>query len=213
MQVGKPPMIDAAPGTDPAAAAQGATARQGAAAVPAPDRADIRPLSVAAALQILIAEVLDQWSLPPSPALSPTPALSPSSSAPPDGAPDAAMRLVQAFLQSLPAADAGTSAFIAADDRLLAGLVQGMDQATRLVAAWRDVPREAIDALGQTRAMVLGALGEEPPDPTLSPWVVRPEWLDLAPRIELLRRRRRWARRRLLDPDLPLPGIDDERNA
>ena len=70
MQVGKPPMIDAAPGTDPAAAAQGATARQGAAAVPAPDRADIRPLSVAAALQILIAEVLDQWSLPPSPALS-----------------------------------------------------------------------------------------------------------------------------------------------
>ncbi|MFI4890245.1 MAG: hypothetical protein ACHQIL_06915 [Steroidobacterales bacterium] len=213
MQIGKPPVIDGARGADPPANAQGATLRQGAPAAPAADRADIRPLSIAAALQILIAEVQGTWSLllsqPASPSQPPSP---PASPAPPDNPLDAAMRLMQTFLQSLPASGADADTFLAAHDGLLAGLARGMDQAMAVVAAWRDTPREAIDALAETRSMVFAALGEDLPNAAVGAWVIRPEWLEFAPRIEQLRRRRR-ARRRLLDPDLPLPDVDDERNA
>jgi hypothetical protein len=196
MQIGKPPIVDGAPGASSAAGAQSSTVRQGAMAPPAADRADIRPLSVAAALQILMAEVFDAWAL-----AAPQP--------PPDTALRAALVLVQTFLQAVPDTDADPHALLASHDGLLASLERGILRAQDIVATWHDVPPEAVDAVRETRALVFAALAEEPSDPALGPWVMRPELLEFAPRIIELRRRRRRARRRLLDPDLPLPEPDD----
>jgi hypothetical protein len=204
MEIGKPPVIDGAHGAGPAPGAQSATVKQGAAPPAAVDRADIRPLSVTAALQILITEVLDQLSLLTLPA---------PAQGQPDSPDDAALRLVNLFLQSLPASDEDAQGFLAAYDIQRAGLELGIERALGVVAAWRDVPRESVDALGTARTMVLAALADDAPGATLGPWAMRTEWLALAPRIDLLRRRRRRARRRLLDPDLPLPDIDDEHHA
>jgi hypothetical protein len=206
MEITRPPTLDGTRGADPAPSAQNLTLRQGAVAAPEADRADIRPLSISTALQILITEVLDQWSLPPPPSPSQPPS-------PTDSPGDAAMSLVQTFMQSLPASDMDANRFLAAYDTLLVGLERGIEQALGVVGAWRGAPREALDALGETRSMVFSVLGDEAPNPSLAPWLMRAEWLEFAPRIELLRRRRRWARRVLLDPDLPLPSIDGERNA
>jgi hypothetical protein len=210
MEIGKPPVIDGAHGAGPAPGAQSATVKQGAAPPTAVDRADIRPLSVTAALQILITEVVDQLSLLTLPA--PAPALAPAQGQP-DSPDDAALRLVNLFLQSLPASDEDAQGFLAAYDIQRAGLELGIERALGVVVAWRDVPRESVDALGTARTMVLTALADDAPGATLGPWAMRTEWLALAPRIDLLRRRRRRARRRQLDPDLPLPDIDDEHHA
>ena len=59
MEIGKPPIIDGAPGANPAPGAQNATVRRGVVEPPLADRTDIRLLTVPAALQILLAEVFD----------------------------------------------------------------------------------------------------------------------------------------------------------
>jgi hypothetical protein len=117
---------------------------------------------------------------------------------------------VQTFLQALPEGDADPQALLAAHDALLGALARGMDSAQEIVAAWRNVPRDSQEALREARVMVYAAIGEDRSDPRLGPWVMRPEWLELAPRLEELRRRRRRARRRLLDPDLPWPAGGEE---
>ena len=195
MQIGRPPGIDAAIPGDTAPPVAGPLLRQGQGPGAAPDALLIRPPGIAAVLRILVAEVLDNWTLPLPAAI-------------PDAPSGAALFLVQTFLQRLPAEDADPQALLAAHDQLLAALVRGLDSAREIVAAWRAVPRESQDALREARAMVLAAVGEERPDPRLGAWVMRPEWLDAAPRLERFRRRRRRARQRLLDPDLPLPDLD-----
>ncbi len=128
----------------------------------------------------------------------------------PDNPVGVAMLIVRTFLQAVPTTDADPQVFSAVHDQLVANLEQGVDRAQAVVAAWHDVPREAVDAVREARVIVFAALGEDAQIPMLGPWVLRPEWLVFAPRIELLRRRRRRARRRLQDPDMPLPDIDDD---
>ena len=192
MQIGRPPGIDIALGAELATPILNPLLREGPGAHPAADLVDIRPLSVAAVLQILVGEVFESWSLP-----------LPASR--PDSLSSAAVLLVQTFLQGLPAAEADPQGLLTTHDALLRAMVRGLDSAQDIVAAWRNVPRESQDALRQVRVMVFAAIGEERYDPRLGPWVMRPEWLELAPRLDLLRQRRRRARRRLIDPDLPLP--------
>jgi hypothetical protein len=195
MQIGRPPGIDAAYGANPALPVPAPLLREGEGAVPTLEPVVLRPPGVAAVLQILLAEVLGNWSLP-------LPAARPDT---PSGA---ALLLVQTFLQRLPADDTDPHALLAQHDQLLAGLVRGLGSAQEIVAAWRDVPRDSQDALRDARVMILAAVGDERPDPRQGSWVMRPEWLDIAPRLERFRRRRRRARQRLLDPDLPLPDLD-----
>ena len=126
----------------------------------------------------------------------------------PDNLAGVAMLIVHTFLQAVPTADADPQVLSAVHDPLIANLEQGVERAQAVVAAWPDVPCEAVDAVREARVMVFAARGEDAQNPTLGPWVMRPEWLVFAPRIELLRRRR--ARRRLQDPDMPLPDIDDD---
>ena len=157
---------------------------------PLADRTDIRPLTVPVALQILLAKVFDAWTLP-------LPATMP------DKPVGVAMLIVRTFLQAVPTADADPQVFSTVHDQLVANLEQGVDRAQAVVATWHDVPREAVDAVREARVMVFAALGEDAENPMLGPWVMRPEWLVFTPRIELLRRR-------LQDPDMSLPDIDDD---
>jgi len=62
-----------------------------------------------------------------------------------------------------------------------------------------------VDGARQTRAMVVAAIMDEPPNPLL----LRPEWLGLAPWVERYRRLRRRARRRLSDPDAHYRARDE----
>lgn len=198
MQIGPPAPIDGTPATAPAAALTDAAVRGGGGAVATADRADIRPLSVQAALQILLAEIFDAWALPPV-------------AARPDAPWQAAEPVVRSFLQALPADAAGPEALLSRHDELLARLLDGVQRAQAIVAAWRDAPRETLDALAEAHAIVHAALADDLAVALpAAPWALRPEWLDLVPRLNLLRRRRRRARRRLVDPDLPLPEADDD---
>lgn len=203
-----------APGTGNAAAPSSASQQAAqSAARPAPaDRADIRPLDVPAALQILLAEVRASFDLQAimmggdavdAGAQSPT---------------QAARALLQMVLQALPDEPASlppgstpgnvqgsVQAWSAALARVEGALPAGLDRALSLVSAWRDVPASVVDAAEQTRALVFTILGDEPQNPI---WL-RPEWAGLAPRFERFWRRRRFARRHLTDPDYSSGSFDD----
>lgn len=206
-----------APGTGNAAAPSSASQQAAqSAARPAPaDRADIRPLDVPAALQILLAEVRASFDLQAimmggdagdgggAGAQSPT---------------QAARALLQMVLQALPDETASPTqwstpgnvqgsvqAWSAALARVEGALPAGLDRALSLVSAWRDVPASVVDAAEQTRALVFTILGDEPQNPI---WL-RPEWAGLAPRFERFWRRRRFARRHLTDPDYSSGSFDD----
>jgi hypothetical protein len=189
---------------------------QGAAAMPAPttsaaelgsqspaniaaiaDRADIRPLDIPAALQILLAEVRASLDLQ---ALQ----MSGEGGAVLDSPPQAARVLVELAVQSLPA-EAGVPAWTAALLQVETALPIGLERAINAVAAWRDVPNTVVDAAKETRALALSILGDDPQNPV---WL-RPEWAGLAPRFERFWRRRRMARRRLTDPDYSSETFDD----
>jgi hypothetical protein len=62
-----------------------------------------------------------------------------------------------------------------------------------------------VDAVKETRVLFFSALGDEPQNPL---WL-RPEWVGLGPRLHRFWRRRRNARRRLIDPDQPPGSLDD----
>jgi hypothetical protein len=80
-----------------------------------------------------------------------------------------------------------------------------IEQAIGVVTQWRDVPAAAVDAVADTRALFISALGDEPQNPL---WL-RPEWVGLAPVLQRFRRRRRNARRRLTDPDYSPQSLDE----
>ena len=171
------------------------------------DRADIRPLDVPAALQILLAEL--RAALEEQPLLFDQPPLLDQpvpgeGGAPPDNPAQAARLLVQMAVQSLPE-EPNIAAWTEALSRMEGALQAGIERAIDAVSAWRDVPAVVIDAAKETRALVFAALGDDPQNPL---WL-RPEWAGFAPRLERFWRRRRIARRRLTDPDYASGSFDD----
>jgi hypothetical protein len=202
--------VTKAPPLDPSATRAGAgpTSQQSAAApssgsiVALADRVDIQPLDVAAALQILIAEVRMAMELPADSSTMQSPA-------------QTSRVLIQMFLHAVPE---GASSLPVGASSLPAGapasigielaFLSAIDRAVDAVAAWRDVPQFVVDAAKETRALVVLLLTDEP----LSPMWLRPEWLGLAPRIERFWRRRRLTRRGLADPDFRSFREADERD-
>jgi hypothetical protein len=167
----------------------------GAVAPPA-DRADIRPLDISGALQILLAEVRAGLGLPVDAAITQSPV-------------QAARELVILFLQVLPEDAGNASAWTAVLVRVEAATQSSIERALSVVTQWRDVPPVAVDAVKETRALFFSALGDDPQNPL---WL-RPEWVGLAPRIQRFWRRRRNARRRLTDPDYSPGSLDDGEEA
>ena len=162
------------------------------------DRADIRPLEVPAALQILLAEVRAAFELQ---------ALLMGGEGGADSLDNptqAARALVDMAVQSLPD-EASVPAWTAALARMETALQTGLGRAIEAVSAWRDVSGMVVDATKETRGLVFAILGDDPQNPI---WL-RPEWAGLAPRFERYWRRRRIARRRLTDPDYSSGGFDD----
>lgn len=156
-----------------------------------PDRADIRPLDISSALQILLAEVHAGLDLPLNAAMP--------------AAPEQAARvLLEIFLQGLPEDPRNVPAWSSALLRTEAAILSGMERAISIVTQWRDVPPAVADAVKEARAQFVSALDEDPHNPL---WL-RPEWLGLAPLMQRFRRRRRNARRRLVDPDYPSVDLD-----
>jgi hypothetical protein len=195
MDVSKVPPADvpaARTGTATAAAAQQGSA-SAADITPPVDRADIRPLEISGALQILLAEVRTALDL----TLDATVTQSPI---------EAARDLVNVFLQVLPEDAGDAPAWTAALGGLESGMQTSIERAIGVVEAWREVPVAVVDAVKQTQALFLAALSDEPRNPL---WL-RPEWMSLGPGMQRFRRRRRNARRRLTDPDYPMTSLDED---
>ena len=231
MEVSKVPPPEAAKGGTGSAANAEQGSQSPAASPAAVDRADIRPLDVQAALQILVAEVrasLDAFLLA---ALQAPPTTAPAA---PPGASQAAQQLVDLFLRTVPQEQAGTpqsgassqsgaplqgatltqstpapsepQAWLQSVAEVQDVLDASVAAALRTIASWRDVPAAVVDAAREAHAMAQAALADEPVNPL---WL-RPEWLGLAPRMQRFRRRRRQMRRRLSDPDYPAGHLDDD---
>jgi hypothetical protein len=195
MEISKVPPEAAAPRADPAAVTDRGSP-PAASVVPPADRADIRPLDVAGALLILLAEVRAGFDLPAE--AIPQGVIT-------QGPVQAAHELIDLFLQVLPEDASDAAAWTAALVRVEAAAQSSIERALSVVIGWRDVPPAAVDAVKESRTLFFAALGDETPNPL---WL-RPEWVGLAPRIRWFRRRRRDARRRLTDPDYS-PGSMDE---
>jgi hypothetical protein len=192
MEVSKVPPPDVAT----ARAGASAPAEQGspsAAAIAAPaDRADIGPLDISSALQILLAEVQAGLDLPTDVAIMQAPE-------------QAARALVSLFLQGLPENPHDAPEWTSVLVRVEAAIQSSMERAVGIVTQWRDVSAGVVDAVKEAQTLFASALGDDPQNPL---WL-RPEWLGLAPTMQRFRRRRRNARRRLVDPDYPATSWDD----
>jgi hypothetical protein len=185
------------------------------------DFADIRPLDLVAALQILVAEV--QAGLDGSLAGSIAPGAAQSAATqrpvmqnagsqnliaqnPIAQSPIQATReLVDMFLRALPEDAGDAPAWTAALIQMETAVQSSIERAVSVVAAWRDIPAPVVDAVKETRALFFEALSDEPQNPL---WL-RPEWMGLGPQFHRFWRRRRNARRRLTDPDYPLVSLDE----
>ena len=172
-------------------------------AAPIADRADIRPLDIPAALQILLAEVRAAFELQAI-AIGAI-ALGQDSSEAVASPPQAARALLQMLVGAMPDESASMTEWSAALVRVETALKSGLDRGIVAVSLWRDVPAIVVDAAKEARTLVFSTLGDEPQNPA---WL-RPEWAGLAPRLERVWRRRRLARRRLTDPDYS-PGSPDD---
>jgi hypothetical protein len=166
---------------------------------PIADRADIRPLDITAALQILLAEVRASFELQ---AVATGQDANEAANTPPQ----AARALLQMVLSAMPDESASMPAWNAALARVETALQAGLDRGIDTVSVWRDVPAIVMDASREVRALVFSALADEPQNPA---WL-RPEWAGLAPRLERFWRRRRLARRLLTDPDYSPGNLDDD---
>ena len=165
---------------------------------PIADRADIRPLDIQAALQILLAEVRASFDLQAVLMIGDGGVVL-------DNPAQAARAVVEIVVQSMPDV-LDVPVWTAALARAEAALQIGLERAIDVVTVWRDVPAAVVDAVKETRTSVFAVLGDEPQNPI---WA-RPEWALLAPRLERFRRRRRIARRRLTDPDYSMGVFDDD---
>jgi hypothetical protein len=163
------------------------------------DRADIRPLDIPAALQILLAEVRAAFELT---ALS----MGTDAGILADSPPQAARAILQVFLQAVPENAIDVPTWAAAVESAETSLQAGLERASAAIAGWREVPAIVIDAAKEVQASLSSALNDDLPNPL---WL-RPEWAGLAPRLEKFCRRRRFARRHLSDPDYPTRKFDDD---
>jgi hypothetical protein len=170
-----------------------------ASAAPIADRADIRPLDIPAALQILLAEVRAAFELQ-------TLAMGTNTSETVNSPPQAARALLQMLISAMPDESLSMPAWSAALARVETALQTGLDHGIEAVTAWRDVPPIVVDAAKQVRTLVFSTLSDD----ALSPVWLRPEWAGLAPRLERFWRRRRLARRHLTDPDYSSWSVDDD---
>jgi hypothetical protein len=168
-------------------------------AAPVADRADIRPLDIPAALQILLAEVRAALELQAV-------AMGGDASEAVTSPPQAARALLQIVLSAMPDESASMPAWSAALAQVETALQTGLDRGIDAVTVWRDVPAIVVDAAKDARSLVFSTLGDEPQNPI---WL-RPEWAGLAPRFERFWRRRRLARRLLTDPDYSSGSADDD---
>ena len=181
-------------------------------AAPISDRADIRPLDIPAALQILLAEVRAAFELQAV-------VMGQDASETATSPPQAARALLQMVLNAMPDESAmpdehampDQSASILEWNAVLArvetALQTGLDRGIDAVSVWRDVPPIVVDASKEVRTLVFSALDGDPQNPA---WL-RPEWAGLAPRFERFWRRRRKGRRQLTDPDYSSGSLDDDR--
>ena len=167
-------------------------------AAPVVERADIRPLDMAAALQILLAEVRAAFD---SQAIVMGSYASEAANSPPQ----AAHAMLQVFLGAMPDQSAGPPAWNAALAQVETALQTGLDRGIAAIIVWRDVAPSIVDAAKEARTLVFAALGEDAQNPA---WL-RPEWAGLAPTLERFWRRRRLARR-LTDPDYSSGSVDDD---
>ena len=168
-------------------------------AAPIADRADIRPLDVPAALQILLAEVRSAFELLAV-------ARGEEANEVVNSPPQAARALLQMVLRAVPEETASMPAWNAELARLETVLQTALDRGIDAITVWRDVSPIVVDAAQEARVLVFSALCDDPQNPA---WL-RPEWVGLAPKFERFWRRRRLARRRLTDPDYPSGSLDDD---
>jgi hypothetical protein len=191
--------------------AQVATVRAGTAAMtgqesaahvaPTADRADIRPLDVPAALQILLAEVRAGLDMAADAAVAADP-IDPTNPIDPV---HAARELVEMFFQAVPDEASNPAAWTAALIHAESTMQSSIERAQSIVSQWREVPPAVVDAVKETRALFFCVLGD---DLKNSLWL-RPEWMSLIPLLQRFRRRRRNARRRLTDPDHGHGSLDE----
>ena len=170
-------------------------------AAPIADRADIRPLDISAALQILLAEVRAAFELQ-AVVMGQDAGANEVLTSPPQ----AARVLLQVVLNSMPDESASIPVWNAMLARVETALQTGLDRGIAAVTVWRDVPPIVVDASKEVRTLVFSTLGDDPQNPA---WL-RPEWVGLAPKFERFWRRRRLARRLLTDPDYSSGNLDDD---
>ena len=168
-------------------------------AAPIADRADIRPLDIPAALQILLAEVRAAFELQAV-------AMGSNANEVPNSPPQAARVLLQMFVGAMADESASMPVWTAVLVRVETALQTGLDRGIAAIIVWRDVSPSVVDAAKETRSLVISTLGDEPQNPA---WL-RPEWAGLAPKLERFWRRRRLARRHLTDPDYSSGSADDD---
>jgi hypothetical protein len=202
MEVSKLPPADVPAAPTGTATATGQGSPSAAHIAPPVNLADIRPLGISGALQILLAEVRAGFDLPANAAI---PQSMLPRSAIVQSPVQAAHDLVEMLLQALPENAGDATAWTAALVRVEASMQSSIERTIAIVAQWRDVPPTVVDAVKETRALVISALGAEPQNPL---WL-RPEWIGLAPGIRRLWRRRRSTRRRLTDPDYSSGSLDE----
>jgi hypothetical protein len=169
-------------------------------AAPSVDRADIRPLDIPAALQILLAEVHAALELQAV-------AMDSNTTEAPNSPPQAARALLQMVLGAMPEESASMPAWNGVLVHVETALQAGLDRGVDAVSVWRDVPALVVEAAKEVRTLVFSALGDDPQNPA---WL-RPEWAGLAPRFERFWRRRRLVRRHLTDPDYSSGSVDDDK--
>jgi hypothetical protein len=199
MEVTKTPVPAAAAARTPAAPDAEQGPQSAANAAPIVDRADIRPLDIPAALQILLAEVRAAFELQAV-------AMGDDTGGSVTSPPQAAQALLKMLVGAMPDETAGVPAWGALLARVETALQTGLDRGIDAVTLWRDVPVIVVDAAKDTRTLVFTTLGDDPQNPL---WL-RPEWAGLAPRFERFWRRRRRARRLLTDPDYSSGSLDDD---
>ena len=117
-----------------------------------PDRADIRPLDISGALQILLAEVRAGLDLPLDAVMLVVPE-------------QAARALLEIFLQGLPEDPRNEPAWSSALLRMEAAIQSSMERAIGIVTQWRDVPPAVADAVKEARAQFASALDNDPQNP------------------------------------------------
>ncbi|HEY2684059.1 MAG TPA: hypothetical protein VGI93_11155 [Steroidobacteraceae bacterium] len=171
--------------------------------IAAADRADIRPLDVTGALQILISEVRAELD---AALLSMGAESPPESGARPENPQAAVLSLLESVLPAYLQDPQDLAAFSRAVPSLDSARQTGTLRALDLVASWKEVPAAAVEAVKQAVAGAGNLLDED----TVTPLWLLAEWASLAPKLERYRRRRRRLRRWLTDPDFKSAPLDEE---